>query len=77
MYYLGSGCNLRLNVVALPQKDWARSLGMLLLNKQAVVSRAFYQLRLVQQLRPFLEQRYLGSITHASVASRLNYCNTL
>lgn len=47
----------------------------LLLNKQVVVARsAFYQLRLVYQLRPYLD---LASVTHASVTSILDYCNEL
>lgn len=60
----------------LPLKDQGRSLGIildtvLLLDKQvaAVVRSASYQLRLVMELQPFLEQGDCASITHALVKS--------
>ncbi|XP_058037869.1 uncharacterized protein LOC131197613 [Ahaetulla prasina] len=43
----------------------------------AVSRRAFYQVRLVRQLRPFLDRDALCTVTHALVTSRLDYCNAL
>ncbi|KAF7253300.1 Metabotropic glutamate receptor 5 [Varanus komodoensis] len=70
---------LVLNGVALPLKDRVRSLGVLLdpeLSLEAqvtVVARsAFLQLRLIHQLRPYLEDDCLVTVTHALVTSRLD-----
>ncbi|KAF7243910.1 Nudix hydrolase 20, chloroplastic [Varanus komodoensis] len=78
------GFNLVLNGVALPLRDKVRSLGVLLdpelsLEAQAtVVARsAFLQLRLIHQLRPYLEYDCLATVTHALVTSRLDFCNAL
>ncbi|KAF7252318.1 Solute carrier family 22 member 7 [Varanus komodoensis] len=83
----GSGVgdlDLVLNGVALPLKDRVRSLGVILnpelsLEAQvtAVARSAFLQLRLIHQLRPYLEVDCLATVTHALVTSRLNYCNAL
>ncbi|KAF7245360.1 RNA-directed DNA polymerase from mobile element jockey [Varanus komodoensis] len=43
----------------------------------AVVRSTFLQLRLIHQLRPFLENDCLATVTHALVTSRLDYCNAL
>ncbi|XP_058013047.1 uncharacterized protein LOC131185023 [Ahaetulla prasina] len=43
----------------------------------AVSRRAFHQVRLVRQLRPFLDRDALCTVTHALVMSRLDYCNAL
>lgn len=43
----------------------------------AVAKSAFYQLRLVHHLRPFLENYHLTSITHVLATSRVSYCNEL
>ncbi|XP_058042561.1 retinoic acid-induced protein 2 isoform X2 [Ahaetulla prasina] len=43
----------------------------------AVSKRAFHQVRLVRQLRPFLDREALCTVTHALVTSRLDYCNAL
>ncbi|KAF7242518.1 LINE-1 retrotransposable element ORF2 protein [Varanus komodoensis] len=43
----------------------------------AVVRSAFLQLRLIHQLRPFLENDCLATVTHVLVTSRLDFCNTL
>ncbi|KAF7253230.1 Calcium homeostasis modulator protein 2 [Varanus komodoensis] len=76
--------NLVLNGVALPLRDKVRSLGVLLdpelsLEAQvtAVARSAFLQLRLIHQLRPYLEYDCLATVTHALVTSRLDFCNTL
>ncbi|KAF7251113.1 Junctional adhesion molecule B, partial [Varanus komodoensis] len=76
--------NLVLNGVALPLKDKVRSLEVLLdpelsLEAQvtAVARSAFLQLRLIHQLRPYLEYDCLATVTHALVTSRLDFCNTL
>ncbi|KAF7248769.1 Transcription elongation factor A protein 2 [Varanus komodoensis] len=76
--------NLVLNGVALPLRDKVRSLGVLLdpelsLEAQvtAVARSAFLQLRLIHQLRPFLENDCLATVTHALVTSRLDFCNAL
>ncbi|KAF7246708.1 hypothetical protein EYD10_07374, partial [Varanus komodoensis] len=43
-----------------------------------VVARsAFFQLRLVHQLRPYLENDCLVTVTHVLVTSRLDFCNAL
>ncbi|KAF7235278.1 Zinc finger protein RFP [Varanus komodoensis] len=76
--------DLVLNGVALPLKDRVRSLGVLLDPEQtleaqvlAVVRSAFHQLRLIHQLRPYLEDDCLATVMHALVTSRLDFCNTL
>ncbi|KAF7248278.1 putative sodium-coupled neutral amino acid transporter 11 [Varanus komodoensis] len=76
--------NLVLNGVALPPRDKVHSLGVLLdpeLSLEAqvtVVARsAFLQLRLIHQLRPYLEYDCLATVTHALVTSRLDFCNAL
>ncbi|KAF7243828.1 Alanine--glyoxylate aminotransferase 2, mitochondrial [Varanus komodoensis] len=76
--------DLVLNGVALPLKDEVRSLGLLLgpeltLEAQvlAVARSAFHQLRLIHQLRPYLEDDCLATVTHALVTSRLDFCNVL
>ncbi|KAF7252893.1 putative RNA-directed DNA polymerase from transposon BS [Varanus komodoensis] len=76
--------NLVLNGVALPLRDKVRSLGVLLdpelsLEAQvtAVARSAFLQLRLIHQLRPYLENDCLATVTHALVTSRLDFCNAL
>uniref|UniRef100_A0A8D2Q9P6 Reverse transcriptase domain-containing protein n=1 Tax=Varanus komodoensis TaxID=61221 RepID=A0A8D2Q9P6_VARKO len=76
--------HLVLNGVALPLRDKVRSLGVLLdpelsLEAQvtAVARSAFLQLRLIHQLRPYLEYDCLATVTHALVTSRLDFCNTL
>ncbi|KAF7254388.1 Parkin coregulated gene protein [Varanus komodoensis] len=76
--------NLVLNGVALPLRDKVHSLGVLLdpelsLEAQvtAVARSAFLQLRLIHQLRPYLENDCLATVTHALVTSRLDFCNAL
>ncbi|KAF7240874.1 putative RNA-directed DNA polymerase from transposon BS [Varanus komodoensis] len=76
--------NLVLNGVALPLRDKVRSLGVLLdpelsLEAQvtAVARSAFFQLRLIHQLRPYLEYDCLVTVTHALVTSHLDFCNAL
>ncbi|KAF7239847.1 Cardiolipin synthase (CMP-forming) [Varanus komodoensis] len=43
----------------------------------AAVRSAFLQLRLIHQLRPYLEYDCLATVTHALVTSRLDFCNAL
>ncbi|KAF7238096.1 hypothetical protein EYD10_15124 [Varanus komodoensis] len=43
----------------------------------AVARSAFLQLRLINQLRPYLEYNCLATVTHALVTSRLDFCNAL
>ncbi|KAF7254271.1 CMP-N-acetylneuraminate-beta-1,4-galactoside alpha-2,3-sialyltransferase [Varanus komodoensis] len=76
--------DLVLNGVALPLKDRFRSLGVLLypelsLEAQvtAVARSAFLQLQLIHQLRPYLEDDCLTTVTHTLVTSQLDFCNTL
>ncbi|KAF7247065.1 RNA-directed DNA polymerase from mobile element jockey [Varanus komodoensis] len=76
--------NLVLNGVALPPRDKVRSLGVLLdpeLSLEAQVTTAarsaFLQLRLIHQLRPYLEYDCLATVTHALVTSRLDFCSAL
>ncbi|KAF7248118.1 Isopentenyl-diphosphate delta-isomerase [Varanus komodoensis] len=76
--------NLVLNGVALPPRDKVCSLGVLLdpeLSLKAQVTTAarsaFLQLRLIHQLRPYLEYDCLATVTHALVTSRLDFCNAL
>ncbi|KAF7252094.1 RutC family protein in vnfA 5'region [Varanus komodoensis] len=76
--------NLVLNGVALPLRDEVHSLGVLLdpelsLEAQmtAVARSAFFQLRLIHQLRPYLENDCLVTVTHTLVTSRLDFCNAL
>uniref|UniRef100_A0A803TBL4 Reverse transcriptase domain-containing protein n=1 Tax=Anolis carolinensis TaxID=28377 RepID=A0A803TBL4_ANOCA len=73
-----------LDGVALPLKAQVRSLGVLLdsslsLDAQvsAVAGRAFAQLKLVHQLRLYLEKSGLTTVVHALVTSRMDYCNAL
>ncbi|KAF7249427.1 Galectin-related protein, partial [Varanus komodoensis] len=73
---------LVLNGVALPLKDRVRSLGVLLdpsLEAQvtAVARSAFLQLWLIHQLRPYLEDDCLVTVTQTLVTSRLDICNAL
>ncbi|XP_058023847.1 uncharacterized protein LOC131190529, partial [Ahaetulla prasina] len=42
-----------------------------------VSRKAFYHVRLIRQLRPFLDRDALCTVTHALVTSRLDYCNAL
>ncbi|KAF7242353.1 putative RNA-directed DNA polymerase from transposon BS [Varanus komodoensis] len=82
---LGMGdLGLVLNGVALPLRDRVLSLGVLLdpelsLEAQvtAVARSTFLQLRLIHQLRAFLENDCLATVTHALVTSRLDFCNVL
>ncbi|KAF7249720.1 Plexin-D1 [Varanus komodoensis] len=82
---LGMGdLGLVLNGVALPLRDRVCCLGVLLdpeLSLEAqvtVVARsAFLQPWLIHQLRPFLENICLATVTHALVTSRLDFCNAL
>ncbi|KAF7237627.1 cGMP-inhibited 3',5'-cyclic phosphodiesterase A [Varanus komodoensis] len=78
------GFDLVLNGVALPLRDKVRSLGVLLdpelsLEAQvtAVARSAFFQLRLIHQLRPYLEYDCLATVTHVLVTSCLDFCDTL
>ncbi|KAF7239274.1 Inactive carboxypeptidase-like protein X2 [Varanus komodoensis] len=76
--------DLVLNGVALPLKDKVCSLGVLLdpellLEAQvtAVARSAFFQLWLIHQLRPYLKNDCLVTVTHVLVTSRLDFCNAL
>ncbi|KAF7246159.1 putative RNA-directed DNA polymerase from transposon BS [Varanus komodoensis] len=78
------GFDLVVNGIALPLRDKVRSLGVLLdpeLSLEAQVTAAarsaFLQLRLINQLRPYLEYDCLVMVAHALVTSRLDFCNTL
>ena len=78
----GIGIQLVLDGVTLPLKTQVCSLGVLLdsaLSLDAQVSGVarspFAELKLVRQLRPFLEKSDLATVTHALVTSRLDYCN--
>ena len=73
-----------LNGVALPLRDRVRSLGVLLdpsltLEAQvdSVARGTFLQLRKLYQLRPYLDEQSLMTVTHALVTSRIDYCNVL
>ncbi|KAF7247778.1 Disks large-associated protein 2 [Varanus komodoensis] len=75
---------LALDGDALPLKESVCSLGVLLnpeLSLEApvtVVARStFFQLWLIYQLRPYLEEVCLATVTHALVTSRLDFCNAL
>ena len=68
----------------LPAKDGVRSLGIhldpaLTMESQvaSVVRTAFYHLRRIAQLRPYLEVGALTTLVHALVISRLDHCNAL
>ncbi|XP_070618653.1 uncharacterized protein, partial [Erythrolamprus reginae] len=43
----------------------------------AVARGAFAQVRLVRQLRPYLDRESLLTVTHALITSRFDYCNAL
>ncbi|KAF7251550.1 hypothetical protein EYD10_03015 [Varanus komodoensis] len=65
-------------------EDRVRSLGVpldpeLTLEAQVsvVVRSTFHQLWWIHQLRPYLEDTCLATVTHALVTSRLDYCNAL
>nr|XP_060621478.1 uncharacterized protein LOC132768982 [Anolis sagrei ordinatus]XP_060621479.1 uncharacterized protein LOC132768982 [Anolis sagrei ordinatus]XP_060621480.1 uncharacterized protein LOC132768982 [Anolis sagrei ordinatus] len=80
----GVGWQPVLDGVTLPLKSQVRSLGVLLdssltleAQASAVSGRAFAQLRLVHQLRPYLVKADLAGVVHALVTSRLDYCNVL
>uniref|UniRef100_A0A8D2J6W7 Reverse transcriptase domain-containing protein n=1 Tax=Varanus komodoensis TaxID=61221 RepID=A0A8D2J6W7_VARKO len=75
---------LALDGDALPLKESVCSLGVLLnpeLSLEApvtVVARStFFQLWLIYQLRPYLEEVCLATVPHALVTSRLDFCNAL
>ncbi|KAF7249234.1 1-phosphatidylinositol 4,5-bisphosphate phosphodiesterase beta-1 [Varanus komodoensis] len=84
---LGSGVgalDIVLDGAALALKDRVCRLGVLLnpeLSLEAqvtdVVRSTFLQLQLSHQLRPYLEDDCLATVTHALVTSQLDYCNTL
>ncbi|XP_070582622.1 LOW QUALITY PROTEIN: uncharacterized protein [Erythrolamprus reginae] len=68
----------------LTPSERVRNLGVLLnpqltLEKHlsAVARGAFAQVRLVRQLRPYLDRESLLTVTHALITSRLDYCNAL
>ncbi|KAK9409653.1 hypothetical protein NXF25_000828 [Crotalus adamanteus] len=68
----------------IPPSDRVHNLGVLLnpqLNLEhqltAVAGRTFTQVRLLHQLRPYLDREALLTVTHALVTSRLDYCNAL
>ncbi|XP_060539382.1 uncharacterized protein LOC132709511 [Pantherophis guttatus] len=69
---------------SLAPTERARNLGVLLDSRlsleehlTAVTRRIFHQVRLIRQLRPFLDRDSLHTVTHALVTSRLDYCNAL
>lgn len=69
---------LMLDGVACPLKDQVRSLGVLLDEQIAAVSRStFHQPRPVYYLHTFLDKKDLTTVSPALVTSRLNYCNVL
>ena len=78
-------CQLVLDGVTLPIKDCVCSLGILLLDPllqmttqiDATARSAYYQLRLIHKLRPFLELEDLKTVVHVLVISRLDFCNAL
>lgn len=67
-----------LDGVACPLKDQVRSLGVLLDEQIAAVSRStFHQPRPVYYLHTFLDKKDLTTVSPALVTSRLNFCNVL
>ncbi|XP_058023146.1 uncharacterized protein LOC131190137 [Ahaetulla prasina] len=81
-----SQLQMRLSVggESLAPMERVRNLGVLLDGRLSfeehlttVSRRAFYQVRLICQLRPFLDRDALCTVTHALVTSRLDYCNAL
>ncbi|XP_053142271.1 uncharacterized protein LOC128340742 [Hemicordylus capensis] len=73
-----------LDGVARPLKDQVHILGVLLdpapsleVQVASMAQSAFYQLRLICQLQPYLERESLATVTHALVTSCLDYCNAL
>ncbi|XP_058026881.1 uncharacterized protein LOC131192082 isoform X2 [Ahaetulla prasina] len=69
---------------SLAPKELVRNLGVLLDARlsledhlTAIARGAFHQVRLIRQLRPFLDRDSLCTVTHALVTSRLDYCNAL
>ena len=61
-----------------------KNLGVILdsnlkLDKQvgSVVRCGFFQLRIIAKVKPYLSTRDLERVTHAFIASRLDYCNSL
>ncbi|KAF7235683.1 putative RNA-directed DNA polymerase from transposon BS [Varanus komodoensis] len=75
---------LKLNPDKTEVLDKVRSLGVLLnpeLSLEAQVTTvarsAFLQLRLINQLLPYLEYDCLATVTHVLVTSRLDFCNAL
>nr|XP_060608896.1 uncharacterized protein LOC132760735 [Anolis sagrei ordinatus] len=80
----GIGLQPVLDGVKLPLKMQVRSLGVILdsslsLEPQvsAVAGRAYAQLKLVHQLRPYLGKSDLATVVHALVTSQIDYCNAL
>lgn len=82
---LGSGIIWMLDGIELPLKAPVRNLGVLLdsallleVQVAAVARNAYYQLRLLCQLRPIPRKKDLATVTNlALVTSRLDYCNML
>ena len=61
-----------------------RDLGVLLIDQLTmrahisdICKRAFYQLRLVHQVRPFITEEAAKQLVKANVTSLLDYCNAL
>lgn len=65
--------------VALSVQTQLATLGSLLLEEQvaSMNRRAFAQLQFMDELRPFLDDDSLHSVTQALVISHLDYCNVL
>ena len=77
-------CQPVLDGVTLPLKDCICSLGVFLdpslqmtAQMDAMTRSAHYQLRLIRQLRPFLELEDPKMVVHTLVTSRLDFCNAL
>ena len=80
----GLGNSLSFGGVTLPTKDGVHSLGIhldlaLTMETQValVVRTAFFHLRRIAQLRPYLDVGVLTTLVHALVISRLDHCNAL
>ena len=77
-------CLPQLDGTTLTTSTTVKSLGVILdasLSMETQIAKvarqAFYHLRQVKQLAPYLSQDDLATVIHATVSSRLDYCNSL
>lgn len=76
--------NLDLGEMSVYLKPWVKNLGFIFdsdlkFDRQinSVVKTCFYQLRLLEKVKPFVSFKDLEKLIHVFISSRLDYCNSL